>query len=110
MSDITDTELLLMATAFQVLPLDYKRIGPRQIVVERMSFGDHPEAWAITDGSTTLNKLGEWECQPFPSSRTKSYFKRCRWPTAQKAIEFAQKYLKKNPPQYFENIRVDHCA
>lgn len=44
--------------------------------------------WAIRRmGGSCLNKKGEWEYEPMPSSRTAAFFKRCRWPTAEAAYQ-----------------------
>lgn len=47
--------------------------------------------WAIRDGRYCLNKDGEWEFEPMPSSRDDAFYKRCRWNTAEKALAFWRK-------------------
>lgn len=44
--------------------------------------------WAIREGRACLNKKGEWEHEPMPSSRTDAFFNRCRWNSAEAAIKF----------------------
>ena len=46
-------------------------------------------AWAVVDGASCLNRDGEWEYEPLPSSRTQAFFDRCRYPKNE-AIQRAQ--------------------
>jgi hypothetical protein len=41
--------------------------------------------YAIRQGGCCLNKKGEWEFEPIPSSRTDAFLKRCRWKDFEKA-------------------------
>ncbi len=46
--------------------------------------------YAVRQSGACLNKLGEWEYEPIPSSRDEAFFCRCRfasWEDAAKAIE-----------------------
>lgn len=36
-------------------------------------------AWAITLDGACLNREGEWEHEPLPSSRDQAFFERCRF-------------------------------
>lgn len=47
-----------------------------------------PDLWAIREKGCCLNKQGEWELEPIPSSRTDAFYKRCRWETAEDALKF----------------------
>jgi hypothetical protein len=44
--------------------------------------------WAIRLQGMTLNKKGDWEWEPMPSSRTDAYLKRSRWHSSRAAIDF----------------------
>ncbi len=46
--------------------------------------------WAIRDHGACLNKKGEWEYEPMPSSRDDAFFERCRWDSAEEALAFWQ--------------------
>lgn len=39
-----------------------------------------------------FNRLGEWEYQPMPSSRTEDFYKRCRYETVDEAVANLEKY------------------
>ncbi len=65
----------------------------RQITVERRSYVDDTESWAICNMGQVLAKNGKWEYEPFPSSRSKTFLKRCRWNNRDKAIEVARAAL-----------------
>ncbi len=47
----------------------------------------HPEGWAVERSGRCLNKSGEWEWEPMPSSRDNAFFARTRWPSAEEAIQ-----------------------
>lgn len=95
---MTDEELLLKATCFELLSKD--RSAPlgriRELKIEVRS-SESGKMWAIVDGQNCLNHKGEWEYEPFPSSRSTAYLKRCRWSDLKEAIAFAQKHLEKYP-------------
>ncbi len=42
--------------------------------------------WAIKMGLHVLNKFGQWEYEPIPSSRDEAYFERCRYSTPEEAL------------------------
>ena len=42
--------------------------------------------WAVRRHSTCLNKDGEWECEPMPSSRDDDFLERCRFSTPAEAV------------------------
>lgn len=58
------------------------------IRLERVGQMDGSELWAIREHGACLNKRGEWEFEPIPSSRTKAFFKRCRWKSEEEALKF----------------------
>ena len=47
--------------------------------------------WAVRRGGSCLSKKGEWVYEPLPSSRTESFYKRCRFDT----FEAAESALRK---------------
>jgi hypothetical protein len=88
------------AIAYCVMPFEDRR-GIRYIEVRRTSLPDKPEAWAIQNESNgNLSRDGEWEIPSLPSSRTEDFYERCRWPSAQEAIEFAREHMKNYPYGY----------
>lgn len=50
--------------------------------------------WAIARDNQTLNKNFEWDWEPNPSSRTKSYIKNNRYVSKEEALEYLEKYMK----------------
>jgi hypothetical protein len=55
-----------------------------QICLERRD-GFKGRRWAITKRGFVLNKLGEWEYEPIPSSRTEEWLETVRWETPEAA-------------------------
>jgi formylglycine-generating enzyme required for sulfatase activity len=53
------------------------------VVIQATSL--EPKRWAVRDGSLCLNFSGEWEPEPFPSSRSADFLARTRWPSAEAA-------------------------
>ena len=47
--------------------------------------------WAIICRGYCLNKMGDWEFEPIPSSRSLSFFDRCRWEDFEDAVLAAEK-------------------
>lgn len=105
---MTDEEMLAMASAFDVVPYAPYHPAPlrlQHVQVVRRSFGNNPEAWAITQGSNVcLTNDNYWEYEPSPSSRDEEWYFRTRWPSARLAIAFAKKHLEMYPTGY----RVDY--
>lgn len=61
-----------------------------EIRVQRTRQIEGPALWKVVDGrGNCLNKSGEWEWEPMPSSRDAEFLSRCRFPTADAAIERA---------------------
>jgi hypothetical protein len=58
------------------------------VCLERVKQRAGPDLWAIREKGACLNKQGEWEIEPIPSSRTKAFFKRCRFKSAEAAFMF----------------------
>lgn len=61
--------------------------------IEVVLTNDREGHWAIRRLGACLNRKGEWEHEPQPSSRTKAFFKRCRF-TRDDAIVRATKAVK----------------
>jgi hypothetical protein len=95
-------ELLETASVFEVLPYDRTRRGLRQLEVARRA----DDAWAIVGDGHCLAHDGEWEYEPFPSSRTEEFFERCRWATAIEALAFVKEHLRRYPTGYKEDGEV----
>jgi hypothetical protein len=63
-----------------------KNLG-RQVRIETRD-GFEGRKWAVCLGGNVLNKEGEWEWEPQPSSRDDDFFKRCRFDSAEEAYQF----------------------
>lgn len=50
---------------------------------------DGSTLWAVRAFGDCLNKRGEWEYEPLPSSRDAEFIQRCRFATAREAIDAA---------------------
>ncbi|PXX41135.1 MULTISPECIES: hypothetical protein [Burkholderia] len=59
------------------------------VAVIRTAQRSGPDKWKVIEGSHCLNKSGEWEYEPLPSSRTDEFLARCRFDSAQEAIDAA---------------------
>lgn len=63
-----------------------------QITVQRAIQVDGPDLWKVKRGDAhCLNRDGEWEYEPLPSSRDDDFLARCRYATADEAIDAALK-------------------
>ena len=81
-----------MFTVKDLIPVEY-RLNLKQ---EDPSFCvTGPDKYAIRRGRSCLNKLGEWEYEPFPSNRTEEFFERCRYSSLEEALEYYNKSLSK---------------
>ncbi len=58
----------------KIAPTKY-RVGSERLYIEERG----NDLWAVTDGAYVLNTNGEWEYEPFPSSRTKEFIARTRF-------------------------------
>lgn len=62
-----------------------------EIKVQRARQTKGPALWKVLDGrGNCLNKRGEWEWEPMPSSRDDDFLARCRFETAEAAIRAAR--------------------
>lgn len=76
----------LKATAYELVAPDPLSGGRfRQGVQLVLVYGRDAAQWAIRSGGDALNKSGEWEWEPNPSSRDDAFFARCRWATRDEA-------------------------
>lgn len=60
-----------------------------EIKVELAKQQDGSELWAVRRFGTVLNKSGEWEYEPLPSSRDDAFLDRCRFESGSQAIDAA---------------------
>lgn len=56
--------------------------------LECVKQGDGSNLWAIREKGFCLNKDGNWEIEPTPSSRDSEFIERCRWESARAAFRF----------------------
>lgn len=70
-------EIAVVATRYQV--------GTLQVELRDSEKG----LWAVTYAGSTINKDGEWEYEPLPSSRSEAYMSRTRFPL-EEALEIAK--------------------
>jgi hypothetical protein len=54
-------------------------------------------SWAVRDGNLCLNFSGEWEPEPYPSSRSADFLARTRWPSAEAAWAALLAHRAANP-------------
>lgn len=76
--------VLIAAYALPVAPGIIEQV---RIERARQMFG--PDLWAIRKNGNVLNKEGEWEWEPMPSSRDDEFLARARFATAEQAIAAA---------------------
>ena len=72
-------------TTFTVYPDGYEdavNIDRGMWAIEVTLTNDREDTWAVRWLGQCLNRKGEWEYEPQPSSRTKGFFKRCRFTQA----------------------------
>jgi len=62
-----------------------------EIKIQRMRQIEGPALWKVARNGDCLNKSGEWEYEPMPSSRDDEFLARCRFDTAEEAIAAAMK-------------------
>lgn len=68
-----------------------------ETTLDRVNQRDGTDMWTIRKGGFCLNKKGEWEFEPLPSSRTAAWLERCRYPSAEVALIYWGIYEEKNP-------------
>lgn len=76
-----------MATRFNVKPGEHEG---HPIYVEECQQRDNSVLYAIRQRGFCLNKQGDWEYEPIPSSRDDAFIARCRWADLEDAISAAR--------------------
>lgn len=83
--ELLNAERDARAIVWEILPEKPGEIGG-ELRLERRD-GFKGRRWAITRrGGYVLNKVGAWEYEPIPSSRTEEWLKTVRWESADDAI------------------------
>jgi hypothetical protein len=59
------------------------------VAIDRVRQIKGEDLWAVRRSGGCLNKDGEWEYEPMPSSRDDEFLARCRFATAREAIDAA---------------------
>ena len=68
---------------------------PGEVLLESVK-GFQGIRWALrNDRRYCLNKEGEWEYEPMPSSRDDDFYARCRWDTVEEAYDAWKTHLFK---------------
>lgn len=73
----------------RILPLT-DRVGQREIVIMERQ-GRDAVRWSISvdiHSGCCLNRDGDWEYEPVPSSRDDEFYARCRFPSFEDAVAF----------------------
>lgn len=65
--------------AWQWNPSEHPELEP--IKIETAKQMDGSTKFAVRHAGACLNKSGQWEFEPMPSSRTDEFFERCRYDT-----------------------------
>lgn len=65
------------------------------ILIQRAQQTSGADLWKVKHGGDCLSKSGEWECEPMPSSRDDAFLARCRFATAEEAIDAAIEHTAK---------------
>lgn len=79
------------------VPTSDKRFAD-EVLVQRSRQMEGPPKWAARLNGECLNKSGEWEWEPMPSSRDDDFLARCRFDTAEEAIAAVQAAMKEKTP------------
>ncbi|MES1979596.1 MAG: Lar family restriction alleviation protein [Pseudomonadota bacterium] len=83
-----DAERLDAQISAYSIPVSSKRFD-NEITVQRARQIEGPPLWAVRLNGECLNKSGEWEWEPMPSSRDDEFLARCRFATHTEAIDAA---------------------
>lgn len=84
----------LAAISGYSIPTSDKRFAD-EIQVQRTSRTDGPALWAVRLNGDCLNKSGQWEWEPLPSSRDDAFLDRCRFDSHSAAILAALRAVQK---------------
>lgn len=66
------------------------------IMIDRCRQMDGSIKYAVRQSGACLNRSGEWEYEPIPSSRDDEFLARCRFDTWEDAAKAIVKYCKPN--------------
>ena len=83
-----DAERLDAQISAYSIPISGKRFD-NEITVQQSRQIEGPPLWAVRLNGECLNKSGEWEWEPMPSSRDDEFLARCRFATHTEAIRAA---------------------
>lgn len=90
-------DLMAHAVAFSWAWMDPdspQRPSEVRLEARRQAEEAFPSAWAVVlNGSWVLNRAGEWEDEPMPSSRTPEFLARTRWASPADALAFVETTL-----------------
>jgi hypothetical protein len=65
---------------------DPRRAGSDDVRIARAKQMDGGVKWAVRRMGECLNKQGEWEYEPMPSSRDDEFLSRCRFDSVEEAF------------------------
>jgi hypothetical protein len=71
--------------------------GSDAIHIERAKQIEGPAKWAVRRHGDCLNKQGEWEYEPMPSSRDDEFLARCRFDSPAEALAVICKATPDSP-------------
>lgn len=63
--------------------------GGSEVKVQRTRQMNGPDKWSVRLDGNCLNKRGDWEWEPMPSSRDDEFLNRCRFETLEEALDAA---------------------
>lgn len=72
-------------TTDQLIPNRYRLSNSEIELWERIQL-DGSSLWSVNHHGNVLNKDGEWEWEPQPSSRDTEFLKRCRFASVEEAV------------------------
>lgn len=74
----------------------YTVVDDRDVRIEARQFDTKGEvsSWVVKNCDEVLNKDGEWEYEPMPSSRTDDFLERTRFSNLEDARRAYEKYRK----------------
>lgn len=87
-----------------VYQLDEGEMGVIDVRLERVGQREDDDLWAIREKGFCLNRAGNWEYEPMPSSRSVAFIRRCRWPSAEDALAFWRKNGCKSRLEHYRRV------
>jgi len=82
---------LMPIVAWELQPATQGGIGDEVQLVRRDGFKGR--RWAIVQRGYVLNKSGQWEYEPIPSSRTEEWLETVRWSSADEAFQAWEEFV-----------------